>query len=256
MDRLTESSFWDSEWKKINLGNYLLKSSHFYFGKNGVFTNIILKYVNLDGVTSVLEIGGGGANYRLLSLAKWFNLEVAAIDYSPVAIEVVKKLFAKNKQSANFINSDFSDFATQKKYDLVVHWGVLEHFTDPIPLLKKSFDLIKPGGQLLFTMPNMVSFGAIFWKKWAPDSWSKHHYHTDEVIKDALKSIGFEAGEIFYFGLPLITSPWERKNIFTILLSLSQSFVSAVARVLPICSFLTSRKISSERGFHAYKSIK
>jgi SAM-dependent methyltransferase len=253
MTRLTDSSFWNSEWKKVKLGNNILNESSYYFGKRGVFTKIISSKADLGKVSTVLEIGGGGQNFRLLALVKWFGFKVTALDYSPVALDLVKSLFDVNNQNANFVECDFMEFTTEDKFDLVVHWGVLEHFTDPLALIEKSSQLLLPGGQLVFTMPNMESLGSLAWKKWAPNNWSKHFYHSNNSIFEAMAKCGLSPNIHWHFGMPLVSSAWETINIQTRILNVLQKIVSILFRVFPFLGLYGCKYLSSERGFHAYK---
>lgn len=253
MTRLTESEFWDSEWKKINLKKGILKESHFYFGRSGIFTKMTDRYTEKNDVKKILEIGGGGENYRLLALAKWRGMEPTVIDYSSVAIEIVKNLFKRNFQNAEFINVDFDEYDANVKFDMVVHWGVLEHFTDPLPLINKCANLLKPGGQLLFTMPNMEAFGAQAWKKWAPNNWSKHYLHTEEAVLTAMNNAGFSSLESGHFGMPMVGSTWEVNNAYTTTLTGLQRGVSLMARIFPVLATIGHKCISSERVFHGVK---
>jgi SAM-dependent methyltransferase len=40
-------------------------------------------------------------------------------------------------------------------FDLIIHYGVLEHIADPFPFLKTQYDLLTPGGKLLVEAPNV-----------------------------------------------------------------------------------------------------
>jgi 2-polyprenyl-3-methyl-5-hydroxy-6-metoxy-1,4-benzoquinol methylase len=254
MSRLTESEFWDDEWRKINLKSDVLSESHFYFGKNGIFTEMADYYSKKISGKKVLEIGGGGENYRLLALVKWRGFDATVVDYSPVAIEIVKNLFIKNSQDAEFINADFDNYHVGTKFDLVVHWGVLEHFTDPTPLITKCTSLLNNGGHLLFTMPNMEAIGAKAWRKWAPKNWSKHYHHSDQAVVAAMSQAGLSQVESGHFGMPMVVgSVWETRNAYTSALTGLQRAVSMMTRLFPVLARAGHRRISSERVFHGVK---
>jgi SAM-dependent methyltransferase len=42
-------------------------------------------------------------------------------------------------------------------FDVVYSFGVIEHFDDPRPMVQKHFDLLRPGGTAIITVPH---FGA------------------------------------------------------------------------------------------------
>ncbi len=40
------------------------------------------------------------------------------------------------------------------KFDIITHFFVLEHIADPLAFLQTQFDLLKPGGKIIFEIPN------------------------------------------------------------------------------------------------------
>lgn len=43
-----------------------------------------------------------------------------------------------------------------RQFDLVLHFFVLEHISSPVAFLKTQLDLLKPGGKLIFEIPNVA----------------------------------------------------------------------------------------------------
>jgi 2-polyprenyl-3-methyl-5-hydroxy-6-metoxy-1,4-benzoquinol methylase len=83
----------------------------------------------------------------------------------------------------------------EKKYDLVMFRGVIEHFRDPISVFKKCNEIIKPGGYLYFTAtPAGDSFAfEVYREKWALFTPLEHiHFFTVELLNLALSKYNFE----------------------------------------------------------------
>jgi 2-polyprenyl-3-methyl-5-hydroxy-6-metoxy-1,4-benzoquinol methylase len=40
------------------------------------------------------------------------------------------------------------------KFDVIMHFFVLEHISDPLNFLKLQIELLKPGGKIIFEIPN------------------------------------------------------------------------------------------------------
>lgn len=251
-NRVTTIDYWNEIWnieiKKNSIQN------NFYYGKRGIFTKIIKKYLGNICDKEIIEIGGGGINYRLLNMALIHGARTSAVDYSAKGIEVLSELFSINNSTVELILSDVEDLTIESKYDIATHWGVIEHFHDPSLVIKKTYQLLKPGGMTIFSMPNMNSWAATYWRKWCPENWSKHVNHDPEVLVLMLKNSGFTDVSYFYYGVPAVKYyNWEKLNSAQNLFSLMQIFSSSLVRVFPFFHKIGSKRISMENGFYAKK---
>jgi 2-polyprenyl-3-methyl-5-hydroxy-6-metoxy-1,4-benzoquinol methylase len=246
MSSLTSSTFWDSWWPgKIALSE--LKADDFQYGRNGFFLRLMRRKLgSLDGI-QVVELGGA-CSLVLLALAKWHGAKVTAIDYSPEGLDLTKRLFQANRCPVELIEADFLNWRPAGKYDVVTHYGVLEHFTDPAPLVRISADLLSPGGKLFLSMPNMRALGACFWRKWSPELWSKHIYHSDLAIRKACSEAGLRVRDTFHFGKPMVQQcPWERGGRLQSVVTFGQRVADQTGE-LPILD-RGMGWISAHRGF-------
>lgn len=250
-NKVTTETYWDSVWRAFS-GSEELLESHYYYGRHGIFTKLISQKLGDIRDQSVLELGGGGLNFRLLVMAKWLGAKVTALDYSTEGLEVLRRLFAANGCEGTFIQQDISDWQPEQKYDLVTHWGVAEHFLDPRQILEKSVISLKPGGKVLFSMPNMTAVGAALWRKWAPDNWSKHVLHDSSTLQAILVDLGATQFSAFHFGIPMVKiADWEQPSLLQLPVNLLQKVASASARVAPVFHRVGHSSFSMERGFMA-----
>ncbi|MGH8548485.1 MAG: class I SAM-dependent methyltransferase [Methylococcales bacterium] len=255
-NRVTNELYWNRVWSARGQRLDQLRESDFYYGRNGLISRLIRARVGNIAGRSVLEFGGGGANYRLLAMAKWLGAETTALDFSEEGLSVLRRLFAMNGCEGSSIHADICTWTARQPCDMVVHWGVLEHFLDPLPILEKSAHALKPGGDLLFSVPNMEAMAAVLWKKWSPENWSKHVFHSTDLIESTLRRVGFGEIRSFYFGVPFFkTIEWERRSFAQVPVDLLQKIGSASARVFPMYHRLGHRLISMERGFCARKPL-
>ena len=79
------------------------------------------------------------------------------------------------------------------KYDLVMHFFVMEHIADPLRFLKTQVDLLKPGGKIIFEIPNasdplyslydIPAFERFYWSKAHPWYFNEHslRYLIDQL---------------------------------------------------------------------------
>lgn len=77
-----------------------------------------------------------------------------------------------------------SEMKSGNKYDLVMHYFVLEHIADPLKFLKLQLDLLNPGGKIIFEIPNasdpifslydIPAFERFYWSKAHPWYFNEH----------------------------------------------------------------------------------
>ena len=127
-----------------------------YLNKN----NIIYKWVRktldsetngINNINNAIEIGCYPGKF-LTILDK--EIEISGIDYIP-DVRSLRDLFEKEGfRVGEFIYEDFLTFEIQKKYDCVMSFGFIEHFSNWEEVLKKHFDMVSDGGIVFIEVPN------------------------------------------------------------------------------------------------------
>jgi len=110
--------------------------------------NIFKKYF-IDG--SILELGPADG----LSTSEYFteDRKITLVEGSQIFCE---KLM--NKFDLQVHNSTFESFNTNEKYSNIIASHILEHVEDPIYIMTKYINFLKPGGRFLISVPNANSF--------------------------------------------------------------------------------------------------
>lgn len=250
--RLTTAEYWDAEWERLPTPRQL-SPGHPYYGRNGLFMRMLRRRAALRPGMRVLELGGGGPNYRLLALHQWLGAEVTAIDFSAAALARLRQVFELNGGQVRVVTGDFllHDFG-EERFDLVTHWGVLEHFDPPVAVLRRSAELLAPGGQVVFSMPNLAGLSSVLWRRWSPENWSHHVYHDVEEVREAAAAAGLRLTQHFHYGFPCVKiADWERRGVLPSLASGVQMLLTASAVALPVFHRWGGRAVSMERGFVA-----
>ncbi len=108
----------------------------------------------LQNEDEVLELGfGDGITFKNLhDKCKLTILEGSSMLYEKAKLEI-----KKNKSSAKIILTYFEDFKATNKFDWIFASHVLEHVDDPIFILNKISEWLKPNGKLLVIVPNKES---------------------------------------------------------------------------------------------------
>ena len=103
-------------------------------------------------VSSYLEIGAGHGLYLSKAL-EILNKDTTftVVDISQTSIDLAKRF--NNDDRVSFFVKDIFDFAENETYDFICMGEVLEHVEDPLKLLQKLRDMLKPGGTLFITTP-------------------------------------------------------------------------------------------------------
>ncbi len=103
----------------------------------------------------VLEVGAGSGRDSL-HLARR-GARVTVLDYSEAALASTRSAqaeIATPDVRVQLVRGDALELPfSEACFDFVFHQGLLEHFRDPIPLLRENLRVLAPGGLLLVDVP-------------------------------------------------------------------------------------------------------
>jgi len=108
---------------------------------------------------SVIEIGSAPGK-NLVDLHRSFGYEPYGVEYSHTGVILTRETFRKHGfDTDRVIEADFFDQEFQSrfqgKFDVVYSKGFIEHFDPPDEVLSLHVNLLKPGGFLVCTIPNL-----------------------------------------------------------------------------------------------------
>jgi 2-polyprenyl-3-methyl-5-hydroxy-6-metoxy-1,4-benzoquinol methylase len=164
--------------------------------------NWILNYIS-EG--NVLDIGCSGGDFlSTFSSDSWNKF---GIDLTDDAL----KLAEKNHSIKTFKGKIWETDVGQD-YDLVMMRGVIEHFKNPIPAMKKAVDILKPGGLIYITAtPAGDAFAFnVYRNKWRLFTPLEHiHFFSAKHLNKLFKDFGAESLATHY---PYQETPYA--NVF------------------------------------------
>ncbi len=177
---LTELEFWEAYWK--NNKNDVVEVKH---SPKKLFLNEILnvfdKYLPPKAQSSILEIGGAPGQY-LMYIQKKFGYAVSSLDYSEIGNKQTYLNYERAGIPITLYNRNlFGDNTDLPKFDIVYSLGLIEHFDDPMPSIKKHLELLKPGGILVLGVPNLTGIYSFFLKKLSPTFNVTHNLNTMNI---------------------------------------------------------------------------
>lgn len=121
------------------------------------------KTLNFPANAKMLDIGGGGGFFSLAFEKYGFGV-ATYVDLDNVACE-----YAKNLGLKNVIYGDVCDESTlpqDEKFDFIYCRHVIEHIPNPLPIINKAIDLLKPNGLFILQFPNGLSLENLAPRRW------------------------------------------------------------------------------------------
>ncbi len=157
------------------------------FLKKQLYKNRAKKYVRLIGNAGrILDVGCANCSL-LMSLKPLGDYELYGIDIKNLGIDYRSLGVRFKDKSLEEINFP-SDF-----FDLIILDNLIEHVPAPKFFLKKVYRILKPGGWVVGTTPNIRSVDAlIFGKYWGGYHLPRHFYFfTRNTLEKLLEKSGF-----------------------------------------------------------------
>lgn len=147
-----------------------------------------LRFMTLarEPLGKLLDVGCGGG--RFLNRMKKRGWQVEGIDFDEQATQRV----ASRYQIKTYVGDLTQCALPDNSFDAITMSQTIEHLYDPLTTLRESLRILKPGGILIMTTPNVDSIGVHefgqFWRGWE----APRHLHLFSV--DSLQRITQGAG--------------------------------------------------------------
>lgn len=147
-------------------------------------------YVSLSNPAGCSILDVGCASGAFLNEAKQDGCITMGIELSEDAVRR-----AVDHYKLNVLHGDiFSNALSGERFDILTMWHVLEHTLEPIPVLLRAQELLKPSGRLFIELPHWNSLGRIIkgnrWKQLLPPA--HLNYFTTKSMREALMRMGYE----------------------------------------------------------------
>lgn len=195
-NQLTDRDFWANYWESK-------KGLAFKVPANYTFYQLIQKIVDERKIESAIELGGFPGYYGIF-LKKFHQLKVSLLDYF-VHPKILNDVLAVNDLTTNdveVIETDLFTFQPQKKYDLVLSCGLIEHFKDTKDIIAKHIPFLSEDGTLLITLPNFRGVNGWVQKNFDKYNFDKHYLEcmNPDYLAQIAKDLGLKNVEAFYYG--------------------------------------------------------
>lgn len=146
------SMAWDEVWKTPYgcLKERLIRSKE-------KIDNLLQMGLSFNKGQRVMD-GGCGNGINLILLTQMFQILPFGIDISGKALSSARENIANSKIEADLRSGDVRSIPFANNYfDIVMSWGVIEHFPDYELAIEEFYRVLRPGGTLNLVQPNKFS---------------------------------------------------------------------------------------------------
>jgi ubiquinone/menaquinone biosynthesis C-methylase UbiE len=206
---------WSTEWKKYNKNPFFLP--------NSTVVNHIKKCLNnnIKG-RKIIELGAGKASDLILLAER--GAHTYALDYSSESIKAIRYWARKRNVQIKTIQKDARKTQLPDRFfDLAYSIGLVEHFTDPFPIIKEQIRITKDGGFVMIDVPQKYTLYTIakhirMKRGTHPFGWETEY--SKHELEQLTKKVGQSVWKIYGRNLDIIQKiPEHVRSYFTDLFS-------------------------------------
>lgn len=220
---ITTPDYWEDSWDCANVPEAIdpcnvAPENHLYQILHAQFVRSLGEKCSPGG--RLIEIGCGGSRW-LPYFHQAFGYEVSGIDYTAAGVSLSKLILDKSGVNGQIVQSDLFDPPADwiEQFDVVVSFGVVEHFENTSQVVAACARYLRPGGKMITTVPTMRGLYGAAYRLMRPAIYRKHIPQSQASLAQAHLNVGLDVVHCSYvLGLPGILSA-----------PASQSFLSRMA---------------------------
>jgi SAM-dependent methyltransferase len=238
--RLTDEAYWDENWgakqgplardHAPSLWRRILTTTPF----DRKFWPLVAALAQKPG--RVIELGSApGAN--LLRWRELLHCDIFGADISGVGLESQRCLFEQHgideshSLLADFLDQDFQS-RYKESFDVVYSGGLIEHFSDPTEAVSAHLKILRPGGLLVLSIPNLQGI----YRHLLPKSIVAVHNISIMAVPEFRRLFPAEVKSLFcgYFGGLNLGIGYTGETAFSRSLLRLQLLVNLLLRIVPV----------------------
>jgi 2-polyprenyl-3-methyl-5-hydroxy-6-metoxy-1,4-benzoquinol methylase len=147
----------------------------------------------------LVEVGAGGSSI-LPYLGREFGFHVVGLDYATAGCALAEENLLREGINGEVICADVFDPPASEldRADVLVSFGVVEHFSDPADCVRACARLLKPGGLMVTTVPNMAGLTGRLQRALDPAVYEKHVALNADRLRSAHERAGLQVLDTRY----------------------------------------------------------
>lgn len=185
-----------------------LYGEEFYFPKDSPFTGIASGVQDLiqdarrgvvekrSAVGRLLDVGSGDGTFvHHMTSHGW---DATGLDFSPAA----RELALRKQLRGSFLQGSLTDIDLPAgSFDAITLWQVLEHIGEPLQVLRRVKELLRPGGLFVASVPNIEGLSAVLTgdRWWGLDVPRHLVHYTPRTLRRAVLGAGLQVVDIRHF---------------------------------------------------------
>ncbi len=133
-----------------------------------------------------LEVGAGGSPWPA-HIARAHGAEAWGIDFSTAGLAAVERAAHSAGVAVRLVAADLfaPDALPEGTFDVVYSGGFLEHFTDAPLVTRRLAALLRPGGVVVTTVPNLRGVNGLLQRLVDPACFRRHVVHEPATLDEA-----------------------------------------------------------------------
>lgn len=192
VEKLSEQKHWESINSPVIDDEQLQKKSKKLFKiftysyTNYLLWDVVLpQFIKQNYTAKVIEVGSAPGK-NLVKWHKQFGHIPFGVEYTESGTEINRKLFVQNNLDpeniikADFLSEEFLNLNSEK-YDFVYSMGFIEHFDDPEIVIFNHLKILKTGGILFISIPNLKGLYGFLLKIFYPEILKIHNLNIMEL---------------------------------------------------------------------------
>lgn len=128
----------------------------------------------------LLDVGAGYGDFLHCAAKEGWN--VSGFEFSPAVAKLSREKYGIPLAVGDLFEMPFPT----QSFDVITMWHVLEHLADPKAVLRRLFELLRPGGVLVLEVPNLNCLVRKSYR--VPMTVNLHLYHFSPTTLSSLAS--------------------------------------------------------------------